>query len=152
MATNLPEAWSPPTAAGRFWQRRTALNPLKSVFSVRIRPLDLGAWMLSKKLSLDVGVEMLAGENRSLAAKIRVICCSFRSYHFFLPLRRSVRSTPTFKSFFVLKTMFLLLPRPSKFFIFFHSTVSYEWWFGGKPSQRRQQVRPSLLLHLYNRK
>jgi hypothetical protein len=66
------------------------------------------------------------------------------------PFCRSVRPTPTFKSFFTLKTMFLLLLRPSKIFIFFNSAQSAEWCLGGKRSPRRQRVRLSLLLYFCN--
>ncbi len=48
-----------------------------------------------------------------------------------------------FKSFFTLKTMFLLLLRPSKIFIFFHSVQGSEWCLGGKRSPRRQRIRSS---------
>jgi hypothetical protein len=65
-------------------------------------------------------------------------------------LCHSVRSTATVNSFFTLKTMFLLLLRPSRILILFFSTQSSEWWFGGKPSPRRRRVRSFPPLHLWH--
>ncbi len=47
-----------------------------------------------------------------------------------------------------MKTMFLLLVRPLKIFIFFHSVQSSEWCLGGKPSPQRQRAHPSPPLYL----
>jgi hypothetical protein len=44
--------------------------------------------------------------------------------------------------------MFLLLLRPSKVFIFFHSAQGSEWCLGGNRSPQRQRVCPSSPLYL----
>jgi hypothetical protein len=46
--------------------------------------------------------------------------------------------------------MFLLLLRPSKIFIFFHSAKSSEWCLGSKRSPRRQRIRSSPPLYFRN--
>jgi hypothetical protein len=49
-----------------------------------------------------------------------------------------------------LKTMFLLLLRPSKILIFWHSAQSSEWYLGGKRTPRRQRIRSSPPLYFRN--
>ncbi len=55
-------------AAKWFERRRSALNPQKDVFYVRLRSSAWGDHMLSQKLFIDVGVSTFAGENRPSAA------------------------------------------------------------------------------------
>jgi hypothetical protein len=57
-----------PTATRWFWWCRPALNPLKGVFSIGKRPLNLGKYMLSKKLLVDIGVETFAAKIQSSVA------------------------------------------------------------------------------------
>jgi hypothetical protein len=55
-----PESRTQPTSSGRSWWCGLALN-YPDVFSVSIHPLDPGDHhMLSQKLFVDVGVDLLA--------------------------------------------------------------------------------------------
>jgi hypothetical protein len=57
MAANLKEIQIPPTATGWFWWHKLALDSAVRHISIRIRPLDLGEYMLSEKLLVDISVE-----------------------------------------------------------------------------------------------
>jgi hypothetical protein len=56
-------------------------------------------YVLSQKISVDIGVEMVAGKNWSSVAQIRNICRSFRWDCFFIPLCPSIRSMPSLTAF-----------------------------------------------------
>jgi cyanate lyase len=45
-----------------FWRCGQALNPPKDIFSIRIRPLDLGEYILSQKLLVDIDFDKFASK------------------------------------------------------------------------------------------
>ncbi len=133
MTANPPETRLPPIAHGSFLRCRPMLNLQKDIFSIRIRSLAPGDHMLSQKLFVDVAFTY------SLAKTCHRRCKSTRSATHSLALLLSAFSPwreahTNIEKIFTLKTMFLLLLRPSKIFIFFRSAQSSEWCLSGKPS------------------
>jgi hypothetical protein len=64
MVANPPESRIPPMAAGWFLRYRLALNPPKSLFSIRLHPSGLGGPHAVQKLLVDVIVDTFTGVNR----------------------------------------------------------------------------------------
>jgi hypothetical protein len=67
-----------PTVAVWFWLYGPTLILPKDVFSVSIRPLDRGEYMMRQNFFVDISNEMFSSNNRPLPAKIINICRSFR--------------------------------------------------------------------------
>jgi hypothetical protein len=76
--------------------------------------MDPGHQMLSQKLVVDVGVDMLTAKHQPWAFKTCKICCLFHSYHFVLPLGCGIRSRLSSRRFFTLETRLLLTWGPSR--------------------------------------
>ncbi len=72
-----------------FWRCGQALNPPKDIFSIRIRPLDLGDYILSQKLLVDIDFDKFASKTGHRGVMLATLlfspfCCSVsvRGLHF----------------------------------------------------------------------
>ncbi len=80
------------------------------IFFIRIQSLDPGTHVIQMKTSASTCLRKQAVGSPSK------ICRSFRLHHFFTPISCSIRSTPSFNSFFTLKTLSLLCLGSSRIF------------------------------------
>ncbi len=102
IAADQPESRIPPTTAGWTLWCRPALNLPKDIFYIRIRPLDPGDNIMSQKLLVHIGIDLFVGRIH-LWQDMPLILLTL----LFLPLVCCVRPTPSFSSFFTLKTSLL---------------------------------------------
>ncbi len=116
LVANSPVSRILPTIAGRSRRCGLVLNLLKDVFPARIHPLDPGSTCCLKSL-VDIDDDTFYSGNQPSVAYICLICCSFCLHHLLLPLCHSFRSILMFNSFFILKTLFLLLLRSSQILV-----------------------------------
>jgi hypothetical protein len=134
------ESRIPQTAAGWFWLCGPTLNLPNDIFSIKICPLDPGDHMLSQKFLVEVNTGKFSGENWPLRPKYTIPTTYSACIASFLPFA-TASGLQSFSSFFILKTMFLLLLRPQS------RALSIHWW---KAISMVTEGSPTPKPHLHN--